>query len=171
MFISKGSYRYGQSKNAFLKAVQKPHLPVRDCKLPHLMCANIGPRTEICGNPGLPFSMVTCFNQCNFYIKRNLQVWRVQKCIPLVGAKIALTCAVRQTTPSHVGQYWAKNGNLRKSESTFRHGTVFAQSNVYIKKKLQVWRVQKYIPLIGAQTALTCVGRNTSPPHVSQYTA
>ena len=36
MIISKGSYRYGESKNAFLQSVQKPHLPVRDGKLPRL---------------------------------------------------------------------------------------------------------------------------------------
>ena len=37
MIISKGSYRYGESKNAFLQSVQKPHLPVLDGKLHHLM--------------------------------------------------------------------------------------------------------------------------------------
>ena len=62
----------------------------------------------------------------NVYIKRKLKVWRDQKYIPLVGAKTALTCAVRKTTPSHVSQYRAKNGDLRKCGSTFRHGTVFA---------------------------------------------
>ena len=77
----------------------------------------------------------------------------------------------RNTTVSHVRQYRAENGNLRKSGSTFRHGTVFAQSNVDIKRKLQVWRVQKCIPLVGAKTALTCAGRQTSLSHVSQYRA
>ena len=37
MFTSKGNYRYGESKNSFLYSVQKPHLPVRDGKLPRLM--------------------------------------------------------------------------------------------------------------------------------------
>ena len=37
MFKSKGSYKYGGSKNTFLQSVQKPHLPVRDGKLPRLM--------------------------------------------------------------------------------------------------------------------------------------
>ena len=58
MFISKGSYRYGESKNAFLLSVQKLYLPVRDGKLSRLMKARIGPRTEICGNPGVRFAMV-----------------------------------------------------------------------------------------------------------------
>ena len=82
----------------------KPYLPVRDCKRPRLKSASIGPRTEICGNPGLPFTMVPCFHQSNVYIKRKLQVWRVQKYIPLVGAKTSLTCVGLQTTPSQAGQ-------------------------------------------------------------------
>ena len=86
----------------------------------------MGSRTEIWGNPGLPFAMVPCLHQRNVHIKMKLQVWRVQKCIPLVGAKTALTSAGRQTTPSCVSQYRAENGNLKKSGSTFRHGTVFA---------------------------------------------
>ena len=55
-----------------------------------------------------------------------LRVWRVQKCIPLVGAKTTLTSAGLQTTTSQVSQYRDENGNLQKSGSTFRHGTVFA---------------------------------------------
>ena len=70
--------------------------------------------------------MVPRLHQRNVYVKRQLQVWIVQKCIPLVGAKTALTCAVQQTTPSHVSQYKAENGNFRKSGSTFLHGTVLA---------------------------------------------
>ena len=81
---------------------------------------------EICRFSGLPFSLVPCLHQSNVYIKRKLQVWRVQKCIPLVGAKTTLTCAGLQTTPSHVRRYIPENGNLQKFGSTFRHGTVFA---------------------------------------------
>ena len=68
-------------------------------------------------------------------MKRKLQVWRVKKCIPIVGVKTALTCTGRQTTPSHVSQYRAENGNLRKSGSTFRHGTVFAPKQCLYQKE------------------------------------
>ena len=85
--------------------------------------------TEICGNPGLPFVMVPCLHQSNVYIKRNLRVWIVN------NAKISLTCAGLQTTPSHVSQYWAENGNLRKSESTLSHGTVFAPKQCLHQKE------------------------------------
>ena len=121
---------------------------------------------EICGNPGLPFPVVLYLNQSNVYIKRKLQVWRVQKCIPLVGGKTALTCAGLQTTLSDVRQHSPNNGNL---------GLLFAmvpclhQSNVYIKRKLRVWRVQKWIPLVCAKIKLTCVCLQTTPSDVMRY--
>ena len=79
--------------------------------------------------------MVSCLHQNNVYIKRKLQVWRVQKCIPLVSAKTVLTCVGRQITPSHLSQYRAENGNLRKSGSTFRHGTAFAPKQCLYQKE------------------------------------
>ena len=94
-----------------------------------------GLRTEICGNQGLPLAMVPCLHQSNVYIKMKLWVWRVQKCIPLVGAKISLTCAGLQTTPSQVSQYKAENENLRKSGSPFCHGTVFAPKQCLHEKQ------------------------------------
>ena len=40
-----------------------------------------------------------------------------------------------------------------------------------MKRKLRVWRVQEYIPLIGASPLLTCPGLQTTPSQVSQYRA
>ena len=111
VFISKRSYRYGEFKNVFLSSVQKAHLPVRDCKRPCLKQSSIGPSTEICGNPGVSLAMVPSLHQSNVYIKRKLRVWRVQKCIPVVGAKTVLTCAGLQTTPSHLSQNRVENRN------------------------------------------------------------
>ena len=73
--------------------------------------------------------------QSNVYIKSKLWVWRVQKCISIVGAKTLLTCARLQTTWSHVSQYRADNGNLRKSGCTFYHGTVLAPKQCLYQKK------------------------------------
>ena len=70
--------------------------------------------------------MVLRLDQSNGYIKRNLRVWKAQKCNVLVGAETVLSCSGLQTTPSHVSQYRVENGNWRKSGSTFRHGTVCA---------------------------------------------
>ena len=96
---------------------------------------SIGLRTEICGNPGLTFNMVPCFHQRNVYIERKLGVWRALKCIALVGGQTAFTFAGLQTTPSHVSQYRAQNGNLRKSGSTCRHGSIFAPKQCLYQKE------------------------------------
>ena len=45
------------------------------------------------------------------------------------------------------------------------------QSNGYIKRKVQVWRAQKLITVLGAETVLTTVGPQTTPFHWWQYRA
>ena len=45
----------------------------------------------------------------------------------------------------------------------------FHQSNLYMKRKLRVWRAQKCISLVGAETPLTCAGRQTTPFHGGRY--
>ena len=45
------------------------------------------------------------------------------------------------------------------------------QGNIYIKRKLRVWRDQKYIPLVGEITPLNCVGRHNTPSRWRQYRA
>ena len=45
------------------------------------------------------------------------------------------------------------------------------QGNIYIKRKLRVWREQKCIPLVGAITPLNCAGRNNTPYRGRQYRA
>ena len=36
------------------------------------------------------------------------------------------------------------------------------QGNIYIQRKLRVWREQKCIPVVGGETPLTCAGRQTT---------
>ena len=144
---------------------------MRDCKRPHLMYVSTRRQRKICGNPGLPFTMVLCLHQSNVYIKRNLRVWRVQKCIPLIGATTLLTCAVLQTTPSHVCQYRAENEICGNLGLPLPMVPCLHQSNVYIKRKLRVWRVIKCTPLVSAKTSLTCAGLQTTLSEVSQYRA
>ena len=45
------------------------------------------------------------------------------------------------------------------------------QSNVYIKRKLLVLRIQKCIFLVGEEISLTCTGLQTTPSNVSRYMA
>ena len=73
--------------------MQIPYLLVGGRKLHRVMGGNIGSRKEICENSGLSIFMVPRFNQSNGYMKRKLRVWRVQKCIAIVGADTVLTSA------------------------------------------------------------------------------
>ena len=43
------------------------------------------------------------------------------------------------------------------------------QGNIYIKRKLRVWRAQKCISLVGAKSPLTCAGLKTTPSQSSRY--
>ena len=45
------------------------------------------------------------------------------------------------------------------------------QGNIYIERKLRVWREQKYIPLVGGMTPLNCAGRHNNPSRGRQYRA
>ena len=42
------------------------------------------------------------------------------------------------------------------------------QSNIYIKRKLGLWRAQKCISLLGAKSAFACAGQQANPSHVRQ---
>ena len=47
----------------------------------------------------------------------------------------------------------------------------FHQGNIYMKRKLRVWRDQKCVPLVGAKTILSCVGRQNTPSRGRRYRA
>ena len=67
-------------------------------------------------------------------MKRELGVWRDQKCITLVGAKTLLTCGGSQTTLSEGRRYRAENGNLCKLGSIYSLSAVFAPRQ-YLNQK------------------------------------
>ena len=67
------------------------------------MGGTIGPEMEICETSGLPIPMVLRLHQSNCYIKRNIRVWRAQKCIAQFGAQTVLTSVGPQITPFHGG--------------------------------------------------------------------
>ena len=80
---------------------------------------------EICGISGLPIIMVPRLHQNNGNIIRKLRIWRVKKCITLVGGDTVLTSAGPQSTPFHGGLYRAHNGNMRNLGPTNPHGIAF----------------------------------------------
>ena len=47
--------------------------------------------------------------------------------------------------------------------------TCLHQGNIYMKRKLRVWKTQKCISLVGAKSPLTCAGRQTTPSQMSRY--
>ena len=104
-------------------------------KIHRFMGGSEGPRMEICEISGLPIPLVPRLLQSNGYIKRKLQVRRVQKCIALVGAETVLTSAKRKTTALFWGQYRADNGNMRNFGPTYSHGTTFAPKQWLYQKK------------------------------------
>ena len=120
------------------------------------MVASIGPRREICKISGLPTAMVLRLHQSNGYTKRKLWKWRAQKCNALVGAW-------SQTTPFHGGSIGPKMDICQISGLPTAMVPRLHQSNGSIKWKLRVWRAKEFNALIGAETALTCVGSQTTP--------
>ena len=108
---------------------------MRAVKIHRFEGGSIGSRTESWVNCDEPISMVLCLHQGNIYTKRNLRVWRDQKCIPLVGALTSLTYAGRQNTPSRGRQYNAQIGKLRKLGQKDGTGTVFAVRKYLYQKE------------------------------------
>ena len=103
--------------------------------------------------------MVPYFHKKNVYIKTKLRVWTLHKCIALIGTESVLDSAGPQTTPFQGGQYRPENGNLRKFEPTYPHGTAFPLKEcLYLKRKLRVWTTQKCIALVRGKTVPTCEG-------------
>ena len=126
---------------------------------------------ERCETSGVPIGMVTCFHKRNIYIKRKLRVWRTQKCVALVRGKMTPTCAGLQTTRFMGGSIGPR---MEISETSGLPNPMVPhlhQSNGYFKKKLQVWRAQKCIALVGAETVLTSAGTQTTPFHGGHYRA
>ena len=118
---------------------------MRAVKIPFLEGGMIGPSTESCINCDGPIYMVPCLHQGNIYIKRKLQVWRHQKCIPLVGAITPLNCAGCHNTRSRGRQYRAQNGKFGKLGRTYGHGTVFApRKYLYQKEATGMERPEMY---------------------------
>ena len=119
------------------QSVQKSYFPVRDRKLPRFMggqymAANSNNYATF---RGLPIPMVTRFHQRNGNIKRKLRVWIAKKFNAVVCAESVLTSAGPKTTPFHVGQDRAQNGNMRNFGPINPHGTAFAPKQWLYQKE------------------------------------
>ena len=45
------------------------------------------------------------------------------------------------------------------------------QGNNFTKRKLRIWKDQKYLPLVSGNTILTCAGHQTTPSRLMRYRA
>ena len=136
--------------------------------IPRLEGGSIRPRTESFVNWDGPMAMVPCLHKAKIHTKRKLRVWRDQKCIPLVGAITQLTCAGSQNTLSRGRHDRSQYESCINCDGPISMVPCLHQGNIYIKRKLQVWRDQKCIPLVGAITILTCAGRQNTLPRGRQ---
>ena len=97
------------------------------------------------GKLGRTYCHDTVFAPRKYFYQKKLRVCRDQKCIPLVGAIIPLTCAGRQNTPSRGRQCRAQNGKFGKLGRTYGHGTVFApRKYLYQKEATGMERPEMY---------------------------
>ena len=116
-------------------------------------------------------AMVPCLHQGNIYIKRKLQVWRDQKCIPLICAIAPLNFRAIKISRLEGGSIGPRTESCVSCDGQISMVPCFHQGNIYTKSKLRVWRDQKCIPLICAITPLNCEGRLTIPSRGRQYRA
>ena len=123
---------------------------------------------EICGNPGLSFTMVPYLHHNNAYIKRKLRVWRAIKCNFLVVQQpyqLVWACKLPHVMLRRIGPtteiFW-------KFGSTYLH---VCTKQCVIKRKLRVYRAQKCNFLVGAKTVKGGAGLQTTPCHAAPYRA
>ena len=153
--------------------MQKAHFAVRACKRPVFIHRRIGLSVKICGNSGLPCTVVPCLHQCNLYMKRKLPEWRTQKCYPCFGAESPLRSTGLLTTGFHASPFMAvlacKFAETRRIPFTvvpWLH-----QCNLCMERKLLEWRTQKCNPCFGAESPLRSTGLQTTGFHASPYRA
>ena len=162
IYISSRTNGYGETRNVFPYSVQKPLLPVRAVKLPHLKGLGKRPRTETCVNWGGPIAMVPCLLQGNICIQRKKSMERPEM-YSHSRCKNASNSVARQTTPSEGRRYRAENGNLRQLGWTYRHGTVFAPRQcLYQKQTMCMERPDMYSSRRCTNTCYLCGPSNYS---------
>ena len=135
MFISKGSYGYGEPKSVIALSVQKTHSQLRASKQPEFVYRRIWSIIQIWENWRLLIPQVPRLHQGNVYIKRKLRIWGALKCNRFVGAKNALAVTGLQTTRVRLPPYMLDKGNLGKLEAAYLPGTAFAPRQCLSQKE------------------------------------
>ena len=113
---------------------------------------------------GLPIPMVPHFHNRNVYFKRKLRVWRTQKCIALVHGKPHLSVWVYKLPRFMGGTIGPRMEICDTSGLPIPMVPRLHQSNGYIKRKIRVWRAQKCLALVGAETVTVLTSTGPHPP-------
>ena len=117
---------------------------------------HIGTRMEIWETSQLSKTMVPTLHQSNLYTKRQLCVWRTQKCNRLLDAINALGVTPKQITRFHALHVVSRREIWESLKLSKTMVPPLHQSNLSTKRQLWVWRTQKCNCLLGATNAL-CV--------------
>ena len=143
--------------------MQKPHQSVRVNKLTRVMLHRIAPAMKIFGILGLLFAMLPCLYQCKLYIKMKLRVWRAYKCNSLVSAKPHRPERVNKLPRVLQSRILQAIEIFQISGLPIDMVPCLKQCNVYIVRKLRVWRAPKCNFLVSAKTAPTGTAQQTTP--------
>ena len=136
MFISKGSYGYGEIKNAFALSVQITHWTLRTSNL-YRVSWNAYSATN--GNlekfwatntHGTVFALSRCLYQKEATGMERLKIHSLCRIKERIGCYES-----PKYTRLHASPYKAANGNLVKFEATNTIGTVFALSRCLYQKE------------------------------------
>ena len=151
--------------------MQNPHRHLRVNKPPRALQHRIAPSMKIFRILGILFAMVPCLHQCKVYIKRKLRVWTAKNAIsksvqkPHRPVRVNKLPCVVQLLIAHAIEIFEISG-LPIALVPILH-----QCNVYIVRKLRVWRVHKCNFLVSAKTAPTVTGQQTTPCLATPYRA
>ena len=116
-------------------------------------------------------AIVPCLHQGNIYTKRKLRVWRDQKCIQLVGAITALTCAAVKIPRFEGGSIGPRTESWVNWDGAMAMVPCLHQGNIYTKRKLRVWRDQKCYSASRCNNSTYLCGRQNTPSRGRQYRA
>ena len=133
MFISKGNYRYGESKKYSSSRCKHRTCAYRQTTPSHVSQYKV--ENENLRKFGSTFRHGTVFAPKECLYQKEATGMESPKMHSSSQCKNRTYQCGRKTTPSHVCQYRAEKVNLRKSGSTFRHGTVSAPMHCSYQKE------------------------------------
>ena len=144
--------------------MEKPHLPVRVCKLPCLM----GGRAENGNmrNFGPTNPHATAFPPKQWLYQKEATGRKSSKMYCVTRCRNSTYQCGATHYPFFMGGSTGSGMEIcETSGPPISMVPRLHQSNVYIKRKLRVWRAQKCIALVRGKTPSTCTGLQTTPFH------